>query len=486
MRAPAKPAWVAAGAAIALRLALMAAYPALFGGDSVVRLANADRVLLSYQLPALQAVIHVLWSLWPSPWLPRLVLVAVSGVAAAGVYRLSRQLMPETAAFAAALFFALNPFLTAYSIVPYQEMLMLAGLGWAFAWACERRPGLAALALAFACLTRYEAWLACPALLWLSWSLGSRTPVHAIRLAASYVAAPLAWMLWQGGLTPAGSFAVEADLSFERLWRWVYLGWIVLKHAWFLLPAAVLGGWALLRNRWREPVWRALSLFAALFAVAILLSAHGERDRPERYVTAREAHLPIAFVCLLAGVGLAKLRRRRTEIAVAALILSLVSAVRFVASETSAPHIALSHKAAKLLDERLAAGETAVILAKPVPADLLERFLDTAERQGGAAARAQAQRTLLELRTEPPDYQRILVQSRFSRTQLRSLASLPEQLVPDQPPPALAEPDWVLLWQDFEPSNSAERALADELAPASLVEELRSPSDDSLSFYRLP
>lgn len=475
-----RPALLAALAAIGLRAALIAAYPALFGGDSVVRLANADRVLLSYQLPALQAAIHVLWGLWPSQWGPRALLVVVSGVAAAGFFRFASRLMPKAAALTAALLFALNPFLTAYSIAPYQEMLMLAGLAWAFAWAIEGREPAAAAALALACLTRYEAWLACPAVLWLSWRLGPRSPMRLIRLAALYGAAPLAWMLWNRGLTPAGSFALESQVSFERLWRWAYLGWITLQHAWFILPVAALGVWRFVRRRrWTEASWQSLLLFAGLFAVAILLSAHGERDQPDRYVTAREAHLPIAFVCLLAGLGVSTLRRGRLEITIAAVVLSLLSAQRFVASETAAPHVALAYRAAKLLNERMAPGETAVVLAKPVPADMLERFLDIAERQGGSRGRAEAQLTLLELHIEPPDYQRILVQTRFGRGRVLSLA-------PGRPEPAAPDPDWALLWWDFEPSSEQERAIRAGLEPDRLVATLLSPNGGSLLAYRLP
>ena len=44
--------------AVLVRAALIHWHPAVFGGDTVLRLANRDKVLLSYQLPALQAAIH--------------------------------------------------------------------------------------------------------------------------------------------------------------------------------------------------------------------------------------------------------------------------------------------------------------------------------------------------------------------------------------------------------------------------------------------
>jgi hypothetical protein len=464
---------------------LIVAYPALFGGDSVVRLANADRVLLSYQLPGLQLVIHTLWSVWPSQWGPRIFVVLMSGLAAAGFFRLCLRVLPQSAALLAALLFALNPFLSAYSIVPYQEMLMLAGLAWAFAWAAEGRAAPAAGALALACMARYEAWLACPAVLWVSWSFASKDLKRLPPLTLAYAAGPLAWMAYNGGLTPSGSFAVEGAVAFERLWRWVYLGWITFQHAWFALPAAALGLIAFLRERrWREPLWQALLLLAAAFAIAILLSAHGERGRPERFVTAREAHLPIAGVCLLAALGAAKLRRARTEVALAMLALSLVSAQRFVAAETAAPHIALSRQAARQLGSRLQPGQSAVVLAKPVPAGMLESYLAIAERQDGPRGRASALQTLLDLHTEPPDYQRILVQTPFSRERLRSLAALPADLVPNQLEPSAITPDWALVWSDFEPSSPAESRLASRLQGKPPDVRLEA-GNVTLSLYRL-
>jgi hypothetical protein len=472
-----RPAWAAALAALALRLALMAGYPALFGGDSVVRLANADKVFLSYQLPALQAVIHMLWVIAPGQWPPRLFVALMGAVAVAGFFGFARTLMPQTPALVAALLFGLNPFLTAYSIVPYQEMLMLAGLSWAFAWAAAGRHAPAAGALALACWTRYEAWPACPAVFWMVWSNGPRNTRRALAWGALCAAPPLAWMALQGGIAPMGSFAVEHNFSLERLWRWIYVGWITMKHSWFALPAAALGLWALARERrWREPSWQAILGFGTLLAGAILFSAHGERDRPERYVTAREAHLPISFVCLAAGYGLVKLGRARVQVGLAMLALTVVSAQRFVKAETSAPHVALAYRAARFLEETLEPGQTAAVLAKPIPADMLDRFLET------AGDREAALRTLLSLHTGPPDYQRILVQTSLGRERLISFSRLPLAEAAEAPK---TRPDWVLRWSDFGPTSDHEEALAEAVSVLAPAEVLRQDGIQ-LSLYRLP
>jgi hypothetical protein len=292
-------------------------------------------------------------------------------------------------------------------------------------------------------------------------------------------------MLYHAGLTPAGSFALDSGIRFERLWRWVYVAWIVVKYSWFALPAAALGAWDVARERrLRAPIWQALLLFGILFALALLFSAHGDRDQPDRFVSAREAHLPLAFVSLLAGCGLARLNRHRAEVVLAMLIFSAFGAQHLVAFETAEPHTALAYRAAQLLDARLASGETAVVLAEPIPREQLERYLVAAERQGGPEGRAAAERVLLDLHVEPSGYQRILVQTRVERDTLRSLAALPQDLVPGRDEPAAFTPDWALVWSDFQPSSDAERNLAARLEGAEPLERLQS-QNLTAALYRL-
>jgi hypothetical protein len=114
------------------------------------------------------------------------------------------------------------------------------------------------------------------------------------------------------------------------------------------------------------------------------------------------------------------------------------------------------------LDRNAAPGETAAVLAAPVPRDLIERYLSIAERQGGAPGRAHAVETLLQTDVSPPGYQRILVQSRLGKQSLLSASTLPPDLVGARPPPDL-RPDLILRWSDFQPSNPAEQRLAEAL-----------------------
>ncbi len=451
-------------AALSLRLALIFAYPALFGGDSIVRLANADKLFLSYQLPGLQAIVWLCAQLTWNPLLVRVVMALIAAAAAVGFHRLSLRLLPPTAAFGAALWFGVNPFILTYSIVPYQEILMLGALAFAFAWRWEQRPLLASAALAVACLTRYEAWLACPVFVLAAlWRNGWRS---GLRAALLYGWAPALWIAFHHGLTPSGGFAVDTSFTLDRLHRWLYLAWITLKNT--PPPVAAAAAWGLYEafRRRRDQRLQELAAFLALFAVAVLLSAHGERGDPDLWVTAREAHIPLAAAVLAGGLGLSVAGRWRTILIVLGAAVGVWMAQASVAQQTSEPHVALSYRAARWLDANVGSRETAVVLSKPIPAPMLERFLGIAEERG---ARSQALRTLLAIDAAPPDRQRILVQSRMGPERLLSFSTFPPELVPGQPPLPPIEPDWLLIWSDFEPSNPREAELARRAAPPTVV-----------------
>jgi hypothetical protein len=71
---------------------------------------------------------------------------------------------------------------------------------------------------------------------------------------------------------------------------------------------------------------------------------------------------------------------------------------------------------------------------------------------------------LLDLDNSPPNYQRILVHSRLTNEQLRSVASLPPDLVPSPASPPAVIPDWLVLWSDFHPTNQSEEELRERVA----------------------
>lgn len=462
---------LAAGAIVFLvglgvRLWLIHVFPVIFGGDSIVRLANSDRIFLSYQLPLLQALIHGLSTLTNDPLAVRYFMALAGAAAGLAFYALACSLLGRTAGFQTALLFASSPFVIAFSIVPYQEILMLAGLFAAFYFAFERKWIAAGVCLGLACLTRYEAWLACPVLTVFFLIEKGFRPLEIAKAALLFGWTPLAWMAFHGGVTPAGTYAAEASFSFERFYRYVYLAWITAKNTPPpVLLLALAGVWVFWKQRLIvDPRYRMLSAFLLLFLIAVLLSAHGERDQPERFVTAREAHVLLAGTVFLAGIGLRALPRFRWAFVAGSCLVGFWMAYGFVANETSQPPFALSFEAARYLDEHVGKGESVVVLAQPVPKDLLARYLEQAEKAGGRAGRDKAVELLLDLDNSPPNYQRILVHSRLTNEQLRSVASLPPDLVPSPASPPAVIPDWLVLWSDFHPTNQSEEELRERVA----------------------
>src|ERR1051325_3229523 len=98
------------------------------------------------------------------PLLVQYLMAVIGAVAGVAFYLVARDLAGEKWAAAAALLFVTHPYILAGSTVPFQEILMLAGLLFAFHFAYSERWFFASLALAVACITRYEAWAACPVL----------------------------------------------------------------------------------------------------------------------------------------------------------------------------------------------------------------------------------------------------------------------------------------------------------------------------------
>jgi 4-amino-4-deoxy-L-arabinose transferase-like glycosyltransferase len=149
---------------LVLRIWLIHAYPIVFGGDSVLRLANRDHIFLSYQLPLLQVLIYGVSLISPNLLIVRFLMALIGAAAGLGFYWLIRCFVSERTGVIAALLFTANPFLVEISIVPFQELLMLAGLLFAFAYFFRDKWVAASGSLGLACLTRYEAWIAGPVL----------------------------------------------------------------------------------------------------------------------------------------------------------------------------------------------------------------------------------------------------------------------------------------------------------------------------------
>jgi hypothetical protein len=418
---------------LGLRAWLIARYPPIFGGDAVTRLASRDHILLLHQLPALQASIHYLSRISTDAALFRGWMALLGAVAGVAFYYLATDLMGRAEAFWAALFFVTNPFVLAFSIVPYQEILMLAALAFAFHFFFAGKRAAASLCLGLACFTRYEAWAACPVLAVASGLERERGPAQFLKAGALFGWAPVAWIVYNAGLSPAGTKVLDASISAARLERYVYLGWITVKNT--PIPELMLAGaglWIVWKEGLlRKPRFAVLAAFLALFLASILFSAHGGVLGRERFVSAREAHLPIAATLLLAGLGLgwsgwhnggAGARRLRFALAGAGVALGIFGAGRFVAQATAEPEVQLAYRTARYLDAALGPDDRALVLAK--------RFVYDAP-------------TGMDL--APEDYRRVLIQSRLGQDQL--LAA---------PPQSGKLPEWVVVWSNFSPADAEE------------------------------
>lgn len=455
-----------------VRLWLIHRYPIIFGGDTILRLMAPEKIVVAHNLPALQAAIHVLSRLSPDPLLVRYFMAVVGAVAGVGFYQMARALMPQRAAYDAALLFVAHPFILPRSTVPYQEILMLAGLLFAFHFTFRERWYLASLALGAACLTRHEAWVACPVLAGAYiWRHGVH-PATLLRGGALYGWAPLGWTAYNAGFAPSGHFTVDIDLSLERFTRWLYVGWVAVRNTPLpALPIAGLGLWAVFkRDRFRSRPYQLLMAFLALFFIALLFSAHGVTDQPERFVTPREAHVPLVGMLVLIGLGLVEIPRMRAALVAVTVLTGLWMADRFVMRETSQPGYALSYRVAQYLDRHVTPREEVVVLARPFDTADLNPYLDKLQQVGGDEARRAGLENLQRGEAAPLGYQRILVYSRLGKDQLKSHSVVRVREAASgggwvEVPAWRAErhaptPHWIVMWSDFTPTNPVEAELA--------------------------
>jgi hypothetical protein len=439
----------------ALAVAIISINPIIFGGDTLIRLTHRDNLMMGHQLPMLQALIWMVTKISANAALVRYMDAVIGAVGGVGFYWMIADLFGEKWALPSALLFVTNPFFLALSTVPYQESLMLAGLLFAFHFFYNERWLASSLALALACLTRYEAWAACP-VLGLAYILRKdRSVVGWLRSGLLFGWAPALWILAHRGLSSPGDFVIESSISIWRLQRYLYLGWITLKTTQFPVSVlAVVGAWRLCKDRslidWRLGIQIS---FVGLFLISVLFSAHGVMPDPERYVTAREAYIPIYFALLLATLGLEQRPRWTRAIVAASVVLGVAGAYWIVWRETSRPEIQLAYRLAKYLDVAVGDGQRALVLAKPITEDMTKDYLEKARETGGAEGLRQARIELQEVGLSGIDYQRVLVHSHLGRDRLL------------ESPTACGE--WVAVWSDYPDA-------ARELAGAPPVQVLRS------------
>jgi hypothetical protein len=338
-----------------VRIAFVHVHPAIYGGDTLARIMNADRILLAYQLPLLQLLIYLANLVSGEPLLIRYLMSLVGALAGAAFYLFSATLLDRPTARLASLFFIFNPFLLVHSIVPYQEILMLLFL--CLGLHCLLRStsvprwtrgelrgvegndtrtnhslttlskgggrrlqpsiGWASLLLGLACLTRYEAWvIAATAGLYYVGTLKDGSPRNTIRLLMRTIAlfgwAPLLWILLHRGVSPQGTYVLEGLASWARLWRIPYVAAMALVHAGPVVGLLAVFG---LLTFWKSSLWHRREIqmvlgAAALLMLSLVFSAHGVEPDPQRYVTDREAHWFVLFPLWAAAVGLMEIQQR--------------------------------------------------------------------------------------------------------------------------------------------------------------------------------
>jgi hypothetical protein len=425
--------WVVFAVGLALRLALIAKFPLIFGGDSMLRMIHRNQILISHQLPLLQTIVFVVSQMTHS-YVAIMVAMAVVGAAVApAFYLLLRGFVAENTAFLAALLITTNPFLVGYSVVPFQESLMLVMLIIASYYLYLNQLLTASLFLGLACITRFEAWIA--AFVFLIVFVAKRGLKGLFVGTPLFGWAPAAWMIFERGLAPPGSYVIESHVTIARLMRWVYLGYITLKFTpVIVIGLSIFGLWLLWRENWWLRLWPLITLFG-LFSLALLFSAHGDLPDPERRIASREATLWIAAAVMLAAIALDKLARYRTVIATAGVLFGIWGSYQFVAREASDPRLVLSWRLAKFFDNTLQPGERALILSPPWSEEVFDFYLRRARKTGGQAGYEAAVRNLTQSDTSPPDYQRTLIHSRLGRDQLLSTDGQCTQ--------------WVAVWSDY-------------------------------------
>ena len=456
----------------ALRVWLVWQFPVIFGSDSLLRLVHSDRIHFMQHLPLLQTLIYLWSKVSGEVWVMRLLMAAIGTACGCAFYAMSRHLLDQRAAFYGALIITTQPFITAHSVEPYQESLMLTCLLAAFASSFGQRALPAGIWLGLACLTRYEAWVACPVLLVVYVKRRGINWQTVLKGALLFGWAPLAWIAWHGNLSPSGTYLLDINLKFDRFYRWVYLAWISVKTTPIpALLAVPLGLWVIYKKKWiSRRSWVSWLAFSAVFLLSLLFSGHGVRDQPDRFVTPREAHLLLVTLAIIAGVGLAAIPRVSTEAALICVLFGAIQSHRTLQAYNRDPALALSYLSARFCNANVGKEERVVVLAKPILESAFHKALAAAERSSETDGRKNMLAQWARITVAPEEYTRTLVHSKFDADQLQSWYTIPlsgkdavtfQSLMPKPKPHK--QPQWVLLWDDFTASNPREEHLHRQL-----------------------
>jgi hypothetical protein len=395
---------------LAVRVSLIAAFPAIHGGDSVVRLAHSDALILAHQLPLPQLLVVVARWLDPDPFGTRLLFAAVGALVPVALALAMLTVFGPTASRIAAVVASVHPLFLHYSTVPYQEgpMLLLLLLG--AAALARGRDDWAAAFVGLACLCRYEAWIAAALLAFLRRE-------HPLRAALLFGWAPLSWVVAWRGLSPQGTYVLDLD---SLAWHWPRVPYLFAKLREYsgdtVVALALVGGAQVLRRRDRPLVWSAAFLAGFLFLVFTV----GPEFPPHTgLISERVAHLPALFLCALSGIGAAALMGDepglrttgpvlRTAIAAVLALSGLGGAWRaaWLAAEANAdPSLRLAVDVARFCHVLLPPDGRVAVVAPPIPRADLDDYVAKVGHAGGDEDRAA--QWVRELGIRSPDAERL-------------------------------------------------------------------------------
>jgi hypothetical protein len=389
---------------LAVRVPLLLGAATLHGGDAMARLARSDQLLLAYQLPLAQLLVFVARAIDPNPRLACLAFAIIGALVPVALAAVVSATAGAAAGRAAGALLACHALFIHYSIVPYQEGLMILLLLAGAHALLRKREVLAGVLIGLACLTRYEAWLAAG----LAALNHRRRPLRALAL---FGWAPLLWMAVWGGLSPAGTYVLDLDPAAVRLTRLAFVFGKLREYSGDLLSLLGMAGALVAANR-RDPRWGWGAAFLALFLGPILLA--GEFPPGSGRVSERLAHVPAAALCALAGLALGRLAEARprllgpalaTVFAAVVAVSGLRHARTLVAEAGRDPSLRLAADAAAFAHAHLPPGGHLAVAAPTVSSADLESFVHKVETAGGDVEKARA--VARALSQHSPDVDRI-------------------------------------------------------------------------------
>jgi hypothetical protein len=369
---------------LGVRLPLLLEYPGVYGDDSVTRLAYSDQLVLAYQLPLPQLLVATMRHLAPDPFWTRLAFALIGSLVGVLLAEVVGRLESPTAARIAGVLVAVHPLLVYYSMVPYQESMMLALLLGGAAALLDGRSRLASLCIGLACLCRYEAWIAAAI-------AGLRRPSR--RAALLFGWAPVAWIVLWRGLSPQGTYVLDVDVAAGHLHRIPFLLGKLRDYGGTLPLVAAAAGAAWLVHR-GDPRWRWGALYCGLLAVVLFLFGH-EHPAGSGRVSERLIHVPAVAACAAAAVALARVAARQATLWIAVAVLVAASAiddgrrVRVILDDAHrAPDLRLAMAVAHVAEKELGTRASLAVAAPAVPGPALEAYIRKVGQAGGDTARA--------------------------------------------------------------------------------------------------